>query len=62
MDEAREVLADSRHREVLLDAIDALSSMAPPPSPHHWAAPLLDEGVELDYCFDVLSAIGLITD
>jgi hypothetical protein len=62
MDEAREVLAESPHREVLLGALDALSSMTPPASPHHWAAPLIDKGVELEYCFDMLSAIGLITD
>lgn len=62
MDEAREVLAESPHREVLMVALDALSSITPPASPHHWAEPLLDEGIELEYCFDILSAIGLIAD
>lgn len=62
MDEAREVLTDSPHRDVLLGALETLSSMMPPASPHHWAAPLLDKGVELEYCFDILSAIGLIAD
>lgn len=62
MGDAREVLAESPHREILLGALDALSSMTPPASPHHWAEPLLDEGIELEYCFDILSAIGLIAD
>lgn len=61
MDEASEMLAGSQHRETLLDAIENLSAMKLPPSPHHWAEPLIARGVPLDSCLDVLSALGLIT-
>jgi hypothetical protein len=62
IDEARQVLADSTHRDLLLNALEGLSAMTPPASPHHWALPLLEQGVELEYCFDVLCAVGLIAD
>jgi hypothetical protein len=60
LEEASEVLAGSPHRDLLLDALDGLSAMTPPPTPHHWAAPLVERGVPLDDCFVLLSVIGLI--
>lgn len=62
MEEARSVLAGSPHRELLLVALEGISAMTPPASPHHWAEPLLQQGVELKYCFEFLSAVGLISD
>lgn len=62
MDEAKEALAGSEHRDLLLSALEGLSAMTPPASPHHWAMPLLGRGVDLDHCFGVLSAVGLIAD
>lgn len=62
MDEASRVLAGSSHRDLLLDALESISAMTPPASPHHWVAPLSDQGVNHDYRFDVLSAVGLIAD
>jgi hypothetical protein len=60
LDEAREVLAGSPHRDHLLDALNELSTRTPPPSPHHWAAPLVERGIPLDDCFELLSGIGLM--
>lgn len=62
MDEAREVLAESPHQDLLLNALAGLSAMTPPASPHHWAMPLLDQRVELECCFNLLLAVGLIVD
>lgn len=61
MYEAGEMLAGSRHREPMLTAIESLSTKNRPPSPHHWAEPLVARGVPLGSCLDVLSALGLIT-
>lgn len=60
--EARQVLAEFPHQDLLLDALEGLSAMTPPASPHHWAMPLLDQGVELESCFALLDAVGLIAD
>lgn len=60
LDEAYSVLDGSPHRDVLLDALDGLSAMNPPSSPHHWAEPLIERGVSLEDCFDLLSVVGLI--
>lgn len=62
VDEAREVLAESPHQDLLLNALEGMSLMTPLASPHHWAMPLLDQGVELDHCFDLLQAVGLLDD
>lgn len=62
IDEARKALAESPHRDLLLNALEGLSAMTPPASPHHWAVPLLGQGVELDHCFDLLRAVGLLDD
>jgi len=60
LDDAHGVLAGSPYRDLLLDALDSLSAMNPPSSPHHWAAPLVERGVPLEDCFDLLSVVGLI--
>lgn len=62
IEEAHLVLAGSRHRDLLLTALEGMSSMNLPPSPHHWAESLLLEGVTLEECLDLLSAAGLIAD
>ncbi|MFC5550286.1 hypothetical protein [Massilia aerilata] len=60
LEEAQEVLAGSPHRDVLLDALDNLSAMNSPASPHHWAEPLVKRDVPLEACFDLLSRVGLL--
>jgi hypothetical protein len=62
MDEAHKVLAGSPHRELFLEALEGIGALNPPPSPHHWAGPLLKQGVELESCFLLLSTLGLISD
>ena len=62
VDKAREHLAGSEHRELLMDGLDGLSGFAPPASPHHWAAPLVERGVPLEDCFKLLAALGLLAD
>lgn len=59
-DDAHEMLAGSPYRDQLLDALDSLSSTNRPSSPHHWAEPLVAQGVPLEYCFELLSVAGLI--
>lgn len=59
-DDAHEVLAGSLYRDLLLDALHSLSSTNRPSSPHHWAEPLVAQGVPLDSCFDLLAVTGLI--
>lgn len=60
MDEARQVLEGSPHQDLLLAALEDMAPLTLPPSPHHWAEPLLQQGVELETCFDLLDAVGLI--
>lgn len=62
MNEAGDVLAESPHPDLPPDALAGLSTMTPPASPHHCAMPLLDQGVDVEYCFDVVWTIGLIDD
>jgi hypothetical protein len=62
MDEAREQLACSEHRQVLMDGLDGLSGFTPPPTPHHWAAPLVERGVPLENCLELLEELGLLAD
>jgi len=59
-DDAHEMLAGSPYRDLLLDALDSLSMTNRSSSPHHWAEPLVAQGVPLEYCFELLSVAGLI--
>jgi len=60
LEDAHELLARSPHRDLLLDAVNSLSAMNRPSSPHHWAEPLVAQGVPLEHCFNLLSVAGLI--
>lgn len=62
MEEAGQFLASSPNRDVLLTALTDINPMKPPPSPHHWAEPLLQQDVELKCCFELLGAVGLLRD
>lgn len=62
MDEAHKILPRSPHRELYLEALEGIGAFTPPPSPHHWAEPLLKQGIELEACFGLLSTLGLISD
>lgn len=62
MDEAHKILPRSPHRELFLEALEGIGAFTPPPSPHHWAEPLLKQGIELEACFGLLSTFGLISD
>jgi hypothetical protein len=60
--DANEQLVGSEHRDLLMDGLDRLSGLAPPATPHHWAAPLVQQGVPLEDCFRLLTALGLLAD
>lgn len=58
--EAEELLEQSRHRDLLMQGLHALSGLAPPATPHHWAEPLIARGASLEECFSLLSGLGLM--
>jgi len=62
MEEAKVILIESPHRDLFVNALENLSAVNLPSSPHHWAVPLLDHGIDLDECFDVLRAVGLLAE
>lgn len=60
-DDAEEMLAASPHRATILAALQGLDALSRPPTPNHWAQPLVSEGVPLRELMALLAALGMIT-
>lgn len=54
------LLTQAPHDALVLEHLQALSALHRPPTPHHWAEPLVAQGMSLSECMGILDALGLL--